>query len=97
MPADDFNDTVVLELLSPDAAPSLHARLVPHWHTLCVEAAEVSLVAVELRPGPGDLATLLRTVQAWAAEAGIPAIRFHLDGRPYVLDAAPVLARGAAA
>ena len=95
MPADDFNETLVFELLSPDGAESLCERLRPRWHVMSVEADEVALVAAELRPAPGDLAALLRAVQLWAGGSRIPALRFHLDGRPYVLDAVPTPAAAA--
>jgi len=42
-------------------------------------------VVVSLRSEPEDLAALLRTVEAWHAERGLPALRFELDGRLYTL------------
>jgi hypothetical protein len=87
VPADDLNETLVFELLSLNGAESLCERLRPRWHVMSVEADEVGLVAAELRPAPGDLASLLRAVQLWAGANGVPALRFHLDGRPYVLNA----------
>jgi hypothetical protein len=95
VPADEFNETLVFELLSPDGAESLCERLRPRWHVMSVEADEVALVAAELRPTPGDLGALLRAVQLWAGDSRIPALRFHLDGRPYVLDAGPTPAAAA--
>jgi hypothetical protein len=44
------------------------------------------LVAAELRPGTDDLGILLRAVELWATESSLALIRFHLDGRSYVLE-----------
>jgi hypothetical protein len=44
-------------------------------------------VAVSLHSRPDDLATLLRTVEAWMGELRLPALRFELDGRAYTLSA----------
>jgi hypothetical protein len=50
------------------------------------------LVAVSLRSEPEDLAILLRAVEAWIGENGLPTARFELDGRAYTLPArAPAL------
>jgi hypothetical protein len=32
---------------------------------------------------------LLHTVQSWLSATGLVAIRFEVDGKPYVLDAVP--------
>jgi hypothetical protein len=50
-----------------------------------------AVVAASLRAEPLDLAELLRAVAAWAGERGLGSIRFELDGRSYVLDAAAAL------
>jgi hypothetical protein len=92
-----LNETLVFELLSPNGAWSLCERLRPRWHVMSVEADEVALVAAELRPAPEDLGILLRAVQLWAGDNEVTALRFHLDGRPYVLDAPPARNRRAAA
>jgi hypothetical protein len=44
--------------------------------------------SVHAAPGvdPMALALLLRRVEAWVAEKGLYAIRFHLDGRWYVME-----------
>jgi hypothetical protein len=47
---------------------------------------EVVLVAAELRPRTDDLAVLLRAVKLWAADSAFALLRFHLDGRSYVLE-----------
>lgn len=50
------------------------------------------LVAVQLSPEAPYLAVLLRKAEAWLAASGLGGIWFHLDGRPYLLQAAPVAA-----
>jgi hypothetical protein len=53
------------------------------------------LVAVQLSPEAPDLALVLRRAEAWLAASGLGGIWFHLDGRPYLLQAAPVAALAA--
>ena len=86
MPADELNETVVLELPSRGQAEGLCERLRPRWHTNFYDCGEIVLVAAELRPRSDDLAILLRAVKLWARESAVGLVRFHLDGRPYVLE-----------
>jgi hypothetical protein len=51
----------------------------------------IELVAVSLGSGPDELATLLRTVEAWVAERGLGSVDFEFDGRRYTLRAEPAL------
>ena len=44
------------------------------------------LVAAELRENADDLALMLRAVKLWALGVRMALMRFHLDGRAYVLD-----------
>ena len=37
-----------------------------------------------------ELAQLLRTVEAWVAERALGALRYHLDGRAYILRAGEI-------
>ena len=54
-----------------------------------LEAGEgISVLGALLYPDPGDLAVLLRSVQAWVERSWLAAIRFELDGRTYVLEGA---------
>jgi len=87
MPADEaLNETLVFELPSRTRAESLCQRLQPRWHVDLYECDDVVLVAAELGPHTDDLAVLLRAVELWAAESALALLRFHLDGRPYVLE-----------
>ena len=45
----------------------------------------------------GDLALLLREVEAWVVERGLREIWFYLDGRSYLLDTGRVDAAASAA
>ena len=38
----------------------------------------------------GELARLLRTVEAWVAERALGAVRYHLDGKAYILAAGEI-------
>ena len=51
---------------------------------------DVTAVGVLLNPTSDDLALLLRSVEAWMKRWRLPAIRFEVDGRTYVLQAAQV-------
>ena len=87
MPADEaFSETVVFELLGQAAGDRLCERLRPRWFVGQYECDDLVLVAAELRPEEDDLAVLLRAVKLWAADSAIPELRFHLDGREYVLE-----------
>jgi hypothetical protein len=50
------------------------------------DCGDVVLVAAELRSHSDDLAVLLRAIKLWALEERLALLRFHLDGRAYVLD-----------
>jgi hypothetical protein len=88
VPADEvLSETVVFELLDGVGAERLWERLRPRWFTSVYKHNGGGLVAVDLRPEEGDLATLLRTVQFWGRGSGFHSIQFHVDGRAYVLNA----------
>jgi hypothetical protein len=91
MPADALSDTVVFELFDHLGAESLCERLRLRWHVGAYETEDVVLVAVELRPGQDDLAILLRAVKLWLLDGSVGALRFHLDGRAFVLESNPAL------
>jgi hypothetical protein len=81
-----LNETLVFELPFRAQAESLCERLRPRWHVSVYDCDEVVLVAAELRPRSDDLAVLLRAVKLWAADSALALLRFHLDGRSYVLE-----------
>jgi hypothetical protein len=86
MPAENLNETLVFELPCRTRAEGLSERLRPRWHTNFYDCGDVVLVAAELRSRSDDLAILLRAVKLWARESATALVRFHLDGRTYVLD-----------
>jgi hypothetical protein len=96
MPAEQLNETLVFEIPCRTQAESLCARLRPRWHVDHYDCGEVVLVAAELRPRADDLAVLLRAVKLWAADSALALVRFHLDGRSYVLETGLGLVRTAA-
>jgi hypothetical protein len=87
MPADDMLDEIVVfEVPCRTRAEGLCGRLRPRWHAELYDCAEVVLVAAELRPRADDLAVLLQAAKLWALDSALALMRFHLDGRSYVLD-----------
>lgn len=90
MPA-ELNETLVFELPSWARAQDLRERLRTRWHCDSYDCGDVVLVAADLRPRADDLGVLLRTVKLWAGDAGIALMRFHLDGRSYVLESGAAL------
>ena len=89
VPADSvLSETIVFELQEAGGAMRLWERLRLRWRGHPYADDEGALIAVELRSGEGDLASLLRTVQFWAHEDGHEQLTFHLDGRAYVLEPA---------
>ena len=56
------------------------------WSAKCEDAW---FVQAEFRR-PADLAPLLREVETWVAARRLGAIRYHLDGRAYILHAGDV-------
>ena len=96
MPADELNETLVFELPCWARAEDLYERLRPRWHCNLYDCGDVVLVAAELRPHADDLALLLHAVRVWAFDAAFALLRFHLDGRSYVLESGLGLVQTAA-
>lgn len=86
MPAEELNETLIFELADRVRAEALCERLRPRWHCDAYDCGDVILVAAELRSRADDLGILLRAVKLWAADSAVALIRFHLDGRSYVLE-----------
>jgi hypothetical protein len=55
--------------------------------TVSVSARDTLTVASVRLNCDLDLAQLLRVVEAWVIEESLGPIRFHLDGRSYILEA----------
>lgn len=82
------SDFVVFEVSDVAASARLAEALSDRWNiVLSAERSDVMVVVVELRPRPGDLAVLLRDVEAWVEGESLCVIRYELDGRGYVLEA----------
>jgi hypothetical protein len=86
MPAGEINETLVFEVPSRIQGENLCERLRPRWHVDSYDCGDVVLVAAELRENADDLALMLRAVKLWALGVRMALMRFHLDGRAYVLD-----------
>jgi hypothetical protein len=84
----ELKEIVDFELPDVAAAGRLSTVLRSQWGAVYVhERNDVPLVTVYFRTTAADLASLLRSVEAWVARESLCAIRFELDGRDYVLEA----------
>jgi hypothetical protein len=83
----ELADLVNFEIADLAAAVRLTRRLASRWTVSLQERRDVNLVAARLRDRSGDLAVLLRDVEAWVEEESICAIRYEVDGREYVIHA----------
>jgi hypothetical protein len=83
----DLTNLVHFEIADLAGAVRLTRRLAPRWTVSLNERRDVNLVTARLRERPGDLAVLLRDLEAWVEEEALCAIRFEVDGREYVLQA----------
>ena len=80
-----LNDIVLFEVPTRSAATGLLAELSSSHLAWIERGDEVSVVGVLLNADDGELACVLRGVERWTEKRGLPAIRFELDGRTYVL------------
>ena len=80
---------MIFELPTRRLAEVLLAQLSPKRFAWIRNDEDPAVVAALLNPDQLDLAVLLRAVQSWLSATGLLAIRFEVDGKPYILDAAP--------
>jgi hypothetical protein len=98
VPADNaLSEKVLFELPNQVGAERLCEQLRLRRLVGVCDCGDIVLVAAEFRSEEGDLAALLRSVARWAVDSVVPALRFHLDGRAYVLEPDPASSRAAAA
>jgi hypothetical protein len=83
-----LDELVIFELPSRELAAELLADFAPKRFAWMQAGDEATVVSTLLDPDRLDLALLLRGVQRWLAWRGVLAIRFEVDGKMYVLDAA---------
>src|SRR3954463_9184497 len=71
----------------PDHATGvrLMQRLAPRWAATLCGADDGWWLKARLRPEPGDVALLLRAVEAFVGEEPFGALRYELDDRFYVM------------
>jgi hypothetical protein len=80
---------LVVELPSRHLGESLCDRLGPGFFARLEQDADVWIVDVRF-PGTAALARLMRMVEAWVAERALGAVRYHLDGKAYILSAGEI-------
>lgn len=83
----ELDDSVMFELPTLQHVEAFSDRFRPHWEGWSDPDERGWLFTARLQP-QDDVALLLREAQELLAELGIAEIRFYLDGRVYVLDAA---------
>jgi hypothetical protein len=83
----ELDEVVLFELPTHEHVRAFCGRIRPRWEGWSDLDEQVWLFTAELKGG-GDLAPLLREAQELVAELGLEAIRYCLDGRIYMLDAA---------
>jgi hypothetical protein len=82
-------DEILVELPSRHVAESLCDRLGPG--RVAHQEQDVDCWEVGVPFGSAlELAQVLRTVEAWIAERALGALRYHLDGRAYILRAGEI-------
>jgi hypothetical protein len=87
-----LSDVVLFELPSFEDSQAFRVRFRPRWPGWSVDDEGVWLFAVDLSDARADLPPLLREAQDLMVERGLPAIRFVLDDRIYVLEPATAAA-----
>jgi hypothetical protein len=80
-------DIVIFELPTVPDLEAFCERFRPRWSGWSDTDEEVWLFTAELDSG-GDFASLFREAAGLLFELGVPAVRYWLDGRVYVLEAA---------
>lgn len=83
----ELSNVVRFEIPNYVDVEGLCEQIRPRWPGSEKRTGGVWVVSARLRKSHRDLARLLRTVEAYVAEAGLQAIRYHLDGRFYILEA----------
>jgi hypothetical protein len=81
------SDTLHFEVLDLSDAAHLCERLARRWIVHLAYERPLWIAKAVLRPRGGDLAVLLREVEAWTSERGLGELWFHLDGRVYLIRA----------
>lgn len=89
-----FDEIVLVELPTVEEAERLWLRLLPARMAWLHGRTDTQIVAVVLRAEADDLARLLRELEAWLAERGLPRAQFELDGRTYSLRSRPTVVTG---
>jgi hypothetical protein len=92
-----LSETVVFELLDWPGAERLCEHLRQRGRIRICECEGAALVSVQLGPEENGLAVLLRAVKHWLGDSALGPIRFHLDGRSYVLESGTAIRPAAAA
>lgn len=85
--APHMSDTIRFELPEYVNVDGFCERIRSRWPGSARCEDEIWRVTARLRGNKNDLALLLRVVEDYVSETGLQAIRYHVDGRAYVLEA----------
>jgi hypothetical protein len=91
-----MSDTIRFELPEYVELDGFCDRIRARWPGSTRREDDIWLVSARLRGNKNDLALLLREVEGYVAETGLQAIRYHVDGRAYILEAQTLEAAAAA-
>lgn len=83
-----FSNVVRFEIPAYADVDEFCSRIRPRWPGSQERDVGVWSVSARFRMSRNDLALLLRTVETYVAETELQAIRYRLDGRYYILEAA---------
>ena len=92
----EFDESVLFEVPA-EYADKLLSRLAQGHFSWLHGAEDGICVVAALHANSDDLAPILREVESWIAEIGLPYVRFVLDGREYMLRTQSELPAGRAA
>ena len=85
-----LQDSITFELPTSALARALHLQLALAGRAERAHEDDERWLVIVLLDEDTDLAAVLRVVERWVLRSGLGAIRYHLDGRAYVLAAGEV-------
>jgi len=84
----ELDDVVIFELPTIEVVDAFRERFRPRWDGWSDADGHLWLFTTRL-DGEADVAGLMRDAQELLAAHDVASVRFYLDGRVYLLEAAP--------
>jgi hypothetical protein len=85
-----MSDVVCFELPRHADVDEFCARIRTRWSVSKEPGDDAWVVSACVRKRKNDLALLLREVETYVTDTNLQAIRYHVDGRFYIMEAAPL-------